>query len=335
MTLPHTVRSASLALIVALCACAPAAAPAVESDDKAPALGATAQDEILSVKGLEGSYRHAGDGTPAVLIVPGSGPTDRDGNNPMGVRAAPFAKLADQLQSSGISSLRVDKRGMFGSAKAGDPNTVTVEIYAQDYTDWAKTLRRHTGNECVYLLGHSEGGVMVSAAALKRSDGICGVILMAAPGRPVFDILREQLRANPANAPILDQALAAIDRLEAGKSVDVETLAPPLRGMFNPAVQDFMRSAFAVDPAEQVAQLNAAGTPILSIQGDNDVQVQVEDARMHEAAGAQAIILPGVNHLMVDAPTDPAGNLATYGDADAPLADGLVPAIKSFVESRD
>jgi len=81
-----------------------------------------------------------------------------------------------------IASVRVDKRGMFSSAKAGDPNAVTVDIYAQDYRDWAEAIRSKTGQSCVYMLGHSEGTLMVSAASVG-TDNICGLILTAGMGR--------------------------------------------------------------------------------------------------------------------------------------------------------
>jgi hypothetical protein len=287
----------------------------------------------MSLDGLGGLFLDAGEHAPVILIVPGSGPTDRDGNNPMGVAAAPYRLLAQNLQQAGISTLRVDKRGLFSSAAAGDPNAVTLDIYAQDYINWATRLRAETGQECVYLLGHSEGGQMVSAAAAQNADGICGLILVSAPGRPLFDVLREQLRANPANAPILDQALGAIDQLEAGNRVKADSLHPALMGLFAPQVQDFMISSYGVDPKALVTQ---AGVPTLVIQGDRDIQVSVADAdRLAEADNAEFVLLPGVNHVLKDSPEDRAANLATYADPELPLAVKIVPAIQIFVAQTD
>jgi hypothetical protein len=64
---------------------------------------------------LAGSLLDAGKGAPVVLIIPGSGPTDRDGNNPLGITAAPYRLLAEALAAKRVSSVRIDKRGMFGS----------------------------------------------------------------------------------------------------------------------------------------------------------------------------------------------------------------------------
>jgi alpha-beta hydrolase superfamily lysophospholipase len=184
---------------------------------------------------LAGTYLNAGEGTPMVLIVPGSGPTDRNGNSPQGINTDAYKLLAEALCELQISSVRVDKRGMFGSAAAGDPNAVNVELYAEDYRDWVETLTAQTGQACIYLFGHSEGALMVSAAAIGRDD-VCGLILAAGMGRPFGDVLRTQLEANPANRPILAQAFGAIDQLDAGQSVDVSTLHPALGGLFAPQV---------------------------------------------------------------------------------------------------
>ncbi|MEL6687058.1 MAG: alpha/beta fold hydrolase [Pseudomonadota bacterium] len=278
---------------------------------------------------LGGLLLEASDNAPAILIVPGSGPTDRDGNNPMGVVASTYKLLVEDLAQAGVTSLRVDKRGMFSSAAAGDPNQVTQEIYAQDYLDWAETLRAETGQDCVFLLGHSEGGQMVSAAAAQDKTGICGLILVSAPGRPVFDVLRDQLKANPANAPILDQAMKAIDQLEAGENVKVRRLHPALQGLFAPQVQDFMISSYGVDPQSLVKQ---ARLPTLVLQGDRDIQVSLADAeRLSQPDNARAVILSQVNHVLKVSPDDPAGNMATYADPDLPLADSVVTAIVDFI----
>ena len=73
------------------------------------------------------------DGIPVVLIVPGSGPTDRDGNSPLGGAAVPYALLARALARQGIASVRIDKRGLFGSAGAvAGSNAVTIADYGDD-----------------------------------------------------------------------------------------------------------------------------------------------------------------------------------------------------------
>jgi len=272
-------------------------------------------------------------GAPVVLIIPGSGPTDRDGNNPLGVKAATYRLLAEDLVANGVTTARIDKRGMFGSQQAvPDPNAVTIEDYAADVHGWVAALRTETDTPCIWLLGHSEGG-LVALKAAEQPTGICGLILIAAAGRPLGVVMREQLKANPANAPILDEALAAIDTLETGRHVDLSRLNPALHPLFAPQVQDFLISAFALDPAELIAGI---GSPILILQGRRDIQIDVEDAQRLHAANPRAklVLLADTNHVLKRvASDDRAANIATYADPDLPLAPGVVDAIAQFIKA--
>jgi len=281
---------------------------------------------------LKGTFL-AGDG-PAALIIPGSGPTDRDGNNPFGMTAAPYRLLAEGLARRGIASARIDKRGMFASAAAvPDANAVTVEDYVADTRAWIDVLRRRTGASCVWLVGHSEGGIVALATAARRPDAICGLVLVAAPGRPVGEVLKAQFRANPDVAPLVAAAEQAIDRLSVGRTVDAAALPRALRALFRPEIQGFLVSLFALDPARLI---RAVGIPILILQGGRDIQVGEADARRlaDAAPAARLVLLPEANHVLKRVATDDrADNLAAYGDPDRPLAPGVIEAIADFVRT--
>ncbi|HBC14198.1 MAG TPA: alpha/beta hydrolase, partial [Erythrobacter sp.] len=246
---------------------------------------------------LAGTLVAPAEGQPLVLIIPGSGPTDRDGNSPLGVTAAPYRLLADALAERGIGTLRIDKRGMFASkAAVADANAVTIADYVTDTASWVGAARTATGAECLWLLGHSEGGIVALAAAQEVPD-LCGIILVAVPGRPLATVLREQLRANPANAPLLDEAEAAIATLETGERVDVTPLHPALQGLFAPAVQGFLIDLMAQDPAALAKQTDL---PMLIVHGGTDLQVTATDAQMLRAAAPQAeyLEIPAMNHVL-------------------------------------
>lgn len=268
---------------------------------------------------------------PVVLVLPGSGPTDRDGNNPLGVRANSYRLLAEALAGNGVSSLRIDKRGMFGSAGAiADANAVTVPDYVADTRAWIAVARERTDAPCVWLLGHSEGGLMALAAA--KEEGVCGLLLVATPGSPVGEVMREQFRANPANAPILPDAESALDRFTAGERVDVSAMHPALQAIFNPAVQGFLISLMALDPARLIADVPG---PVLIVQGGHDIQVSVADAERLKAAAptAELALFPSANHVLKDvASNDRSANLASYTNADLPLAAGLAHRIAHFIK---
>lgn len=281
---------------------------------------------------LEGTLLNAGKGTPVVLIIPGSGPTDRDGNNPMGVTSAPYRLLAEALAAKGVSTVRIDKRGLGGSkAAVSDGNKVTIADYATDTHNWITAIRKQTGQHCVWVLGHSEGSLIALAAA-QQPDGICGVISVAGAGRKLSDVIREQLRANPANAPLLDSAMTALDSLEKGQHVDVTNMHPALQRLFAPQVQDFLIDMFRQDPPTLAGSLKV---PLLIVQGERDLQVSVADAKALASSQPKAtvLLLPKMTHELKDVESDDkAAIAASYTDASLPVDSALVDAVVSFVK---
>ena len=258
-----------------------------------------------------------------VLVRPTAMATIRSGAGPTGCwpRVWPSAASA---RSASTSAAFCQQRAL------GDANAVTIDDYVADVGAWIGVIRKETGVSCVWLLGHSEGGLVVLAAAQKLPD-ICGLVLVSTAGRQLGEVLRTQLRANPANAPILAQAMAAIGSLEAGKRVDVAGMHPALMPLFAPQVQGFLINALSYDPAKLIA---AVAKPVLIVQGRRDMQVGVADAeRLKEAAPkAELALLPDVNHVLKTvASDDPRADAATYTDPSLPLAPGVAGAIATFV----
>lgn len=277
----------------------------------------------------------AGTGTyPVALIIPGSGPTDRDGNNPFGVRAAPYRLLAEALADNGIASVRLDKRGIGASAASvADGNAVTVADYVGDISRWLSVTLATTGAPCAWLVGHSEGGLIALAAADDRR--VCGLILIASPGRRMDIILREQLATALAGTPLLAPANAAIDALAAGQPVSSDQLPGPLASIFAPPVQGYLIDLIRHDPATMIA---ATHVPVLILQGNMDLQVSEADAHALATAqpSARLFILPNVNHVLrpLPATADRAANLASYSDPAPPVSQQLVTAISTFIAAH-
>jgi hypothetical protein len=304
------------------------------------AFGSSPSEQPIQIDGPDGPIRGVltqlndhGD-QPTILIVPGSGPTDLDGNNKYGITAAPYRMLAADLGVHNIAVARFNKRGIGSSAGAmRDPNDVTMQDYSDDVSAWVRLLKTKTRNSCIWLLGHSEGGVIALLAAQKNAD-VCGLVLIASPGRPLATVIREQLTRNPANAPILDAANEAIHELENGRQFDDATLPAPLMPLFAHKVQRFLISEMAIDPAVLASN---AHKPILVVQGTNDLQVTMEDAQKLAASASRATLakISGMNHVMkVVANHDNAANLAAYGNPDLPLAPNLVDTIVKFINSH-
>ncbi|GAA3255751.1 hypothetical protein GCM10020258_14490 [Sphingomonas yabuuchiae] len=221
---------------------------------------------------------------------------------------------------------------MFASAGAiPDANKVTIDDYAADTRSWIAAIRAKTGAPCVWVLGHSEGGLVALDTAAAKPAGLCGVITVSTPGRRLGTVMRAQFHANPANAPILADADRMIDALEAGRTIPAASLTPPLPMIFADAVQPFLINSFSKDPAKLAA---ATAKPLLIVQGEADLQVTPEDARTLKAAQPKTrlVLLPGVNHVLKTVEGDSRGaNLATYADPNLPIALGVVTAVADFV----
>ncbi|MGV8930308.1 MAG: alpha/beta hydrolase [Brevundimonas sp.] len=263
----------------------------------------------------------------AALIIAGSGPTDRDGNSPVGVSAASYRLLAEGLAARGVATVRTDKRGVAASAAAATSEAdLRFTDYADDARAWAAETARLTGQPCAWLIGHSEGALVALVAVAGGDDAVCGLVLLSGAGRPIGAVLREQLAGVPE--PLLGQALAILTELEAGRPV--AEVPAQLAALFRPSIQPYMISWLPLDPAELVAAYDG---PVMIGQGTTDIQVTLTDANAMAAArpDARLTIWEGVNHVLKLAPADRAANMATYSNPDLPLAPGVVDDVARFI----
>ena len=266
---------------------------------------------------------------PAVLLIAGSGPTDRDGNSTLpGVQPATLKQIAQALENAGNVSLRFDKRGIAASRAAGpDETKLRLDTYVDDAVAWTRVLAAEPGVGCVVILGHSEGALIGALAAAKSS--VCGLISIAGAGRPFDVVVDAQIRAQGASEDVLKQVDAVWAELKAGRTVPQIPASNPL---FRPSVQPYLSSVLAHPPTDAIAAVTA---PVLVLQGQTDLQVTEEDARHLAAAarrGTTLVLLPGVNHVLKTAPADRAGNVATYADPARPLDPAVMPAILTFLK---
>ncbi|KPF76471.1 alpha/beta hydrolase [Brevundimonas sp. AAP58] len=269
-----------------------------------------------------------GETRAAAVIIAGSGPTDRDGNNPMGVRAASYRLLAEGLAEEGVATLRYDKRGIAASAAAmGAEADLRFDHMVDDALAFAAEARARTGRPCVWLIGHSEGTGVALKAVARDDDGICGLVLLSGLGRRPRVIIEEQLGAQLPE-PLRTRTFEALARIEAGELV--ADTPPELAALLRPSVQPFLIGLLGLDPAALIAGYDG---PVMIGQGSTDLQTTVVDARVLSEAQpeAQLTIWDGVNHLLKVAPADRAANLATYGNPDLPLAQGVVEDVATFI----
>lgn len=262
------------------------------------------------------------------VILAGSGPTDRDGDSPMGVRAGTYRLLAEALAEQGVATLRADKRGI-GQSAAGGLSEADLRFthLVDDARGWAAEAASRTGLPCAWLIGHSEGALVALAATEGDHDKICGLVLLSGAGRPARVVIEEQLGPQLPE-PMRSQAFHALAELEAGRLAP--DTPPELAALLRPSVQPYLISWFRLDPAELIAAWDG---PVMIGQGLTDLQTTQTDARAMAAAqpDARLVLWEGVNHLLKVAPADRAANLATYSDPSLPLAPGVADDIAGFI----
>src|SRR5947208_1905366 len=169
---------------------------------------------------------------PVVLLLSGSGPTDRNGNSPiLPGKNNSLLMLAEGLASNGIASLRYDKRGVGESTGAMVAEAdLRFETYVDDAVSWCEQLRNDKRFSAVVIAGHSEGS-LIGMLAAKRCNAD-GFISISGAGRSAGDILRTQL-AGKLPPDLAAQSEAIIKNLEAGRMT--ENPPPQLDAIYRPS----------------------------------------------------------------------------------------------------
>lgn len=265
---------------------------------------------------------------PAVLIIQGSGPTDKDGNSAALVGKNNSLKLlAEALAANGIASLRYDKRGIGMSKKAGKAEeTLSFDDFINDASLFLDYLIEDKRFKKIGIAGHSQGSLI--GMKIAQGKKVKAFASIAGPSLSIDQTLKEQLKANPYNPPkLLKEANSILASLKSGEQVP--NVSPFLQSVFRPSVQPFMISWMKYDPTDEISKLNM---PILVINGSTDLQVSVADAqRLHISnPKAELVIVNGMNHVLKDSSAQPQENNATYSNPDLPLSAKFRKSICDF-----
>ncbi len=283
------------------------------------AIGMESEYRLETTTGtIDGSLESvAASPAPVVLIVAGSGPTDRNGNSPRyGLMTDAYKLLAADLARENVASLRYDKRGIGASSAAmASEESLTFDTYVNDAADWLRRLRADGRFSKIVIAGHSEGSLVAMIAA-QRAPADAFVSLEGA-GRPIPVVLREQLKPK-LSAELYAQADAIISSLQKGKRV--ADIPSDLMVLFRPSVQPYLISWFKYDPAVEIAKLRI---PLTIVQGTADVQVTMNDAQaLHAAApSSRLLVVEGMNHVLKYSPdvSSPAAIAKAYADPSLPI----------------
>lgn len=264
---------------------------------------------------------------PIVIIIAGSGPTDRNGNSIAGVDANSYKMISEGLALEGIATLRYDKRGIAASkdAMTGEKD-IRFENYIDDVVLWIQMIKRDDRFKNIYVLGHSEGS-LIGIVASKR-EKVTGYISVSGIGDSADKTLREQLK-NKLPIFLMVASNQILDSLKAGKTV--ENVDKNLMNIYRPSIQPYLISWFKYDPSVEIAKLKI---PVLILQGTTDIQVTPKDAqKLWEGnKDAKLVIIENMNHVLKESPMDQKANLETYKNPTLPLKKELLDEIIQFIK---
>lgn len=257
------------------------------------------------------------------IIIAGSGPTDRDGNQNF-MKTNALKKLAIGLAKQNIASFRYDKR----IVKQIREKNIDENILFDDFVTDAKSVLIYFKNRedfnKVYCIGHSQGS-LVAMLALQEF-GADGLISLAGAGQPIDQVILDQINTT---APIFyEDSKRVLDSLRNGKTNPDFPLA--LASLFNMGVQPFMINWIQYDPRKIIKDLNM---PILIINGTKDLQVSEKEAQaLHEAnPNSQLVILDNMNHVLVPIEGDNLENSKSYNESQRALHEDLIPTLADFI----
>lgn len=264
---------------------------------------------------------------PVVLIIAGSGATDRDGNNPT-MKNNSLKMLANELMMNGIASVCFDKRGVAASASAGNKEEdLRFETYIDDVNDWINLLAEDKRFSKIIIAGHSEGS-MIGMIAASKSKKVKKFISIAGPGSPADEILKDQLGKQPKM--VQDMIFPKIDSLKKGFLLG--PVNPMLNTLFRQSVQPYLISWFKYDPAIEMAKLRI---PVLILNGSNDIQVSENEAikLLKARPNATMHIIKNMNHVLKNIDTlNLNEQMKTYNNPELPINKELVLEIVNFIK---
>ena len=240
------------------------------------------------------------------IIIPGSGPTDRDGNqNFMKNNSLKF--LAQDIATQGIATFRYDKRvlTLLKKRRLNEKN-IRFDDFVNDAKHVVKYMKLRRRFEKIYIIGHSQGSLVGMLAANENVDGF---ISIAGAGQSIDKTVLNQIKVQMNNEVLTESAKKSFAIMKTGK-VDKD-FNPGLANIFNLGVQPFMISWMKHDPCSIIKKLSI---PVLIINGSKDLQVPLKEAEMLKEAKpeAQYEVIEKMNHVLKTVEGDDQENSKTY-----------------------
>ena len=264
---------------------------------------------------------------PLAIIIQGSGPTDRNGNQKR-LKNNSLKFLAEELSEKNIASYRYDKRLvkqiLEGTFKESDANF-------NDFIDDAKKVVSYFKDDSRFseliIIGHSQGSLVGMIAA--KDKAVSKYISLAGAGQEIDDVVIDQLKKQ-ASALVENARLSFDDLRVNGIARNFDT---SLASIFRQSIQPFMYSWMQYNPQTEIAKLNI---PVLIINGDKDLQVQVSEAEKLKEAKPEAklVIIHNMNHILKNIEGNFIENQQAYNKEDLPVIKELISIINNFITKQ-
>ena len=260
---------------------------------------------------------------PLVIIIAGSGPTDRNGNQSF-MKNNMLKKLAERLSENGVATFRYDKRVV----KQLKTRTFDKNIRFDDFVTDAKSVVTHfkPSYASIIIAGHSQGSLV---GLLATEAGVNGFISLAGAGNPIDQIILEQITKT---APFFtDDTKRVIETLKSGKTTT--DFPPALASIFNLEIQPFMMNWMEYNPHERIEDLEIT---VLLINGTKDLQVSVMEAQLlkDHKADAELVIIENMNHLLFEINGDDLVNTKSYNELNHPIMSQVIEVMLNFIQKE-
>jgi hypothetical protein len=259
-----------------------------------------------------------------VILIQGSGPTDRNGNGFM-MKNDGSKLIAKELAENGIASYRFDKRIFKMDKFRIREENLSFEDFVTDVNSILDFFNSQNKYDKIIVAGHSEGSLIGMLASVNKADAF---ISLAGAGRSIDLIIIDQLaKQSPELSENAEKAFKELK--EKGKT---SNYSPLLQSIFRPSVQPFLKSWIKYNPAEEIAKLEI---PTLIINGSFDIQVDTTEATLLAEANpnAELVILEKMNHVFRKIEGDDLENTKAYNEPNRPLHPELISTLVNFIKS--
>jgi hypothetical protein len=288
------------------------------------ALQSRGEIEIATEKGtLYGTLAKAnGHEGQVVVLIAGSGPTDRDNNSlVLSGKMDGFLQLSQALNQEGYSVFRYDKRVAGKSRDSFGPHDMVFDDFVKDAILVVEEMQKK-GYEKIHLVGHSQGALVALKVAQERQ--VASVTHLCGPGEPIDQTFLQQLEILPKD--LYEEAEEAFDAVRRGQ--EVGQVSEELEPYFSDRTTPFLANWMQYDPVEEA---KAVEVPILFVAGGADSQVATEDLGLFQSVLEEETyqVIPKMNHVLKRVESE-SENQASYQDPSFPLDPVLLETLLDF-----